>query len=119
MDIRKLTEEDVEFIIECQEEFVPVQGNAMVSGDDAVDKEVEDKIINDFNSGNLWAWCTVRVAAKWKEFEGDDYLGCCSYNSEEEFKSDGYFKDMKQNALDELNKNISLTVTNLRELIND
>jgi hypothetical protein len=52
------------------------------------------------------------VIARWtgpdgREFLGDDYLGCCSYESEEDFRAPGgYFDDMKRAALDELNEKV-------------
>lgn len=97
------TIDEVEFSIECEDEDIPVRGNAISSGDDKHDRECEDEIIADYESGNYWAWCCVHVTAKWKSLEGDDYLGCCSYKSEEDFiRTSGYYDDMKQAAYNEL-----------------
>jgi hypothetical protein len=49
----------------------------------------------------------VKITAKWEGFEGHDYLGCCSYLSEEDFKNGGYWEDMKQQALDDLNRTVA------------
>jgi len=77
----------------------------MASGDDDIDREAEEWILAQLESGNDWAWCRVRVTARWKGFEGSDSLGACSYKSEADFcTEDGYFADMKQAALDELNE---------------
>lgn len=100
------TMEDVNFSIECLEEDIQVKGNACASGNDAEDKEIEDSIIEQLNNGNAWAWCTIKVTAKYKNEEGSDYLGCCSYQDEKDFKNDGYYTDMKQMAFDELIRNL-------------
>lgn len=95
----------VEFKIECLPEDTEIRGNALASGDDAIDKAHEDMLIEQYNSGNEWAWCCVKVTATipgLEEIEGTDYLGCCSYKSEEDFKKDGSFKDMCKIAKDEL-----------------
>lgn len=59
--------------------------------------------------GNDWAWCRVQVHATWtdpetgKEYEGNDYLGGCSYASKEDFKQPGgYYDDMVNAAYDDL-----------------
>lgn len=114
--MKKLKPEDVEFSIECLEEFAQVVGNAMASGDDAVDKKAEDEILAELDAGNLWAWCCVKVTARWKSFTGTDYLGCCSYDNEEDFKQGGYYEDMKVEALADLQKSISEIYDDLQEL---
>jgi hypothetical protein len=105
--LRELTENEVEFSVECLREDMQIEGNAMASGDDAFDKRVEEQIREDLE-WNEWAWCTVRVVARWEGFEGDDYLGGCSYKSEEDFCTpDGYFPDMKTRALEALNEEVA------------
>ena len=89
---------EVTFSIECQDEWEQVAGNAMASGDDKVD-ECNAEIYRQLDSGNEWAWCCVRVVAEWNGLEGDDYLGCCSYASEADFRVEGgYYDDMKNSA---------------------
>ena len=56
---------------------------------------------------NEWLWCCVRVTACYtspsgKVYEGTDYLGACSYDSEKSFKDGGYFEDMKNEAIEDL-----------------
>ena len=41
MDWRPLTDEEVAIRLKAEPEFIPVQGNASASGDDAFDQEVE------------------------------------------------------------------------------
>jgi hypothetical protein len=57
-------------------------------------------------NGNIWGWCTVWVTVSWEGFSGEDNLGCCSYDSEEEFRADAYYSDLVNQALDQLNKDV-------------
>lgn len=105
---KQLTEDDVVFTITAEPEDVPVRGNAIASGDDEYDREVEDKILDDL-TWNEWAWCCVKVTARLKgtALEGTDYLGCCSYSGVEEFcKPGGYYEDMKDRALEDLQQQL-------------
>lgn len=97
---------DVDYTIECLPEDTPVRGNSVASGDDEYDRKVERKIERDLDRGNEWAWCCVRVTARLSRFKGEDYLGGCSYSSQDEFCRDGYFQDMKAEALADLIRNI-------------
>lgn len=110
MTLRKLTEADVVFYLECEPEDIPVRGNCMASGDDAFDKECEDKILAELDDGNEWAWCCVKVTARLNQcpsLEGNAFLGGCSYESEEDFiKHSGYYEDMKRQALADLQKQV-------------
>lgn len=103
----KVPEKDVEYTIDCLPETdLPIEGNAMASGDDAADKAAEDEIREQLESGNEWAWCTVRVTAKWKNWTGVDFLGGCSYTGEADFKTGGYYEDMKKQALESLKASV-------------
>lgn len=93
--------EQVEFEIKCLPEDIQVKGNCSAI-DEETDTTTEQMIYDQLNNGNQWAWCTVKVTANWKGLEGSDYLGCCSYESEEDFKSGGYFQDMKEQAFNDL-----------------
>lgn len=98
-----IPEDEVTYTLECSPEDIEVRGNAMASGDDEADKEAEDAIIADLEAGNEWAWCCAKVTAEWNGFEGEDYLGGCSYRDEADFKAEGgYYEDMKERALDDL-----------------
>lgn len=116
--VRELHEDEVEFKLEVeQEDDIPVRGNVLASGDDKQDKEAEDEIIARLESGDVWAWACVTVTAKWKNFEGFDTLGCCSYTDEADFKEGDYYQDMKVSALKELNKNIAACAKTLEEIV--
>ncbi len=71
-------------------EDIPVRGNVMVSGDDALDQEVEDEIIARLDRGDIEAWCMARVTAEFALDDDDpicyalDHLGGLSYPSEAE-----------------------------------
>lgn len=109
-----LKESDVTITVTCEPEDMPVRGNVMSSGDEAFDKECEDKVIADLEGGNEWAWCVAHVKAIWtapsgRRYEGDVYLGGCSYDSEEDFvgpSGGDYFADLKAEAIDSLNAKI-------------
>lgn len=97
----------VAYEIEITEEHIPVRGNAMASGDDAADRELEDEILARLDRGDLWAWCSVRV----KAIAPDGSIGCsswlggCSYKDEADFRNDGgegYFTDLCNEAAADL-----------------
>lgn len=108
MKTRELKESEVEFTLECLPEETPIEGNALVSGDDEQDRAHEQWVRDQLESGNEWAWCTVKVTARFNGFEGSDYLGCCSYLSERDFcEVDGYYPQMREEALSRLNEEIA------------
>jgi hypothetical protein len=117
MKIRKLTKEDVTIEVQALEEYTQVRGNATSSGDDAADKECEDTIIKNLESGNEWAWCTIKVTASWNERTCSTYLGCCSYDSKEDFLKDNYYTDLVDEAIDGLNKILQSDFDKLSELV--
>jgi len=106
----------VRFDVECLPEDASIEGNVQASGDDEADREAEDAVRDDLNNGNPWAWCCVRVTAHYKGFRGTDYLGCCSYRSEEDFLNDAYYQDMCNVAFQELLHNLEGAAEALAEL---
>jgi len=119
MKPRKLRPEDVVFAVECLPEDIPVRGNVMASDEPELDKAEEDAIIRRLDSGDLWAWCCVKVTATLEctsqrkgyvptdvSLVGVDYLGGCSYRNEGDFREGGYFADMKENALEHLQSQV-------------
>lgn len=95
---------EVIYEIECYpEEDVSPEGQ-FATGDDERDNAIVRDIIERLET-NEWAWCCVRVVARLDgtDIEGDSYLGCCSYDSEDDFRENsGYYEDMKQEAKDRL-----------------
>lgn len=92
----------VTYALSIEPEDAPVRGNAMASGDDAFDREVEDAILARLEAGDQWAWCGVVVTAsvevEGETFEGRDTLGSCSYSNAAEFMAGGYWEDMLDQA---------------------
>ncbi len=82
---REFNPQEVEVSICVEYEDIPVQGNAMASEDPEYDKKVENEIIADLESGNIFAWCTAIVKARWAGFEGLDALGAISCYNEKDF----------------------------------
>lgn len=102
--MKPLTKTDVRIEVICHPEHIPVKGNAMASGDDALDARVERKIIRQLEDGNQWAWCTVEVCGHFHGLTASEYLGCCNYKSEKDFvKNSGYYDDMVNSVVAELN----------------
>jgi len=104
-----ILDSNIVYSIDCLPEDLPVRDNAIASGDDAFDKEVEDKILKELDSGNQWAWCQVRVTATMKDSFGHtvaigvSYLGACSCKDENDFiNNSGYHLEMKSEAEDDL-----------------
>lgn len=104
---KRLKLEDVEWELECLPEDEPIEGNAMASGDESVDREANQWVYDQLEAGNPWAWCCAHVKGVYEGIEEDDYLGCCSYKSEEDFKQPGgYYDDMRREVLGRLQKRI-------------
>ncbi len=83
-------------------EDIPVRGNSLDSGDPALDKQEEDRIIDDLE-WNKWAWFIAHVQARYLDHTGAEYLGGCSYKSREDFEAPGgYHEDMVNAALHQL-----------------
>lgn len=97
--------EDCEIELECLPEHTPIHGNASAI-DDETDAATERWIERQLARGNDWAWCTVRVVARFGDFVGSSVLGCCSYKSERDFRRDGYYADMVAEAVEDLNQSI-------------
>ncbi len=101
--LHKYIMENAEFETSAEVDDLEVRGNALASGDDAEDKAEEDRIIAEVNSGNVWAWACVKVTCLFRHWTGDDYLGGCSYDSQESFEQPGgYYDDMKSQAVDDV-----------------
>ena len=104
--VAKLPVKDGNIFIELRADWEDclVKGNAMASGDEEYDAQVEQAIIDRLEDGDVWAWASVSVRASFGGLEGEpDYLGCCSYESFQEFVTpDGYLPQMVGEALESL-----------------
>lgn len=115
--VRELVEAEVEFRIELLEEDTVVDGY-FETDEPERDRELEQEILRRLERGDRWAWCTVRVIASWNGLEGDDTLGCCSYESEEDFRNDdGYWPGMKAETLYRLNEKIKAKFKTIEPLL--
>lgn len=117
--LRKLTSSDVIFALECLPEDTPIEGNVIATGNDAADHAAEQETRAELNAGNGWAWCCAKVTCSWKSFSAVEYLGCCSYDSENAFRTDPYFEQMCAEALDALNAQLREIAENLSALAID
>jgi hypothetical protein len=95
--------DDVEYLINCLPETISVRGNLIASGDDVYDEEMENRVLDELEF-NPWAWCIVKVTAKLGPYEGEAFLGGCSYSSKQSFLEDGggYFLALKEEAREDL-----------------
>ena len=116
MVLKPLTRQEIAIRLTAGQEFIPVEGNASASGDEAFDQEVEHSILSRLEQGDVWAWAMVTVTVSWGPFSASDHLGCCSYADEEDFRqSGGYFDDMIDEALGELNRVVLDAYQQLKE----
>ena len=111
----KFDDKKVRYSISLLPEYEDIRGH-MATGDDEFDRECENRIITDLESGNDWAWCVVKVTAQYNGIRGvtgTDYLGCCSYADEKDFRECGYYADMCDNACRELYEKLADIVAEL------
>lgn len=61
-------------------------------------------------------WFCAHVTVKYKGFEGEDYLGACSYKSYDDFvkRKDDYFVDMVSTCVDSINAEIEARNAEIR-----
>jgi len=106
---------NVFYRLEVQQDDTPVRGNVLCSGCENCDKRAEDEVIKRLNGGDIWAWATVRVVAEYDGIDdvyGDDYLGCCTYDDEYDFRANsGYYDDMIRRACDDLREKLEKIVS--------
>ena len=88
----------VDYEVMIEPEDLDYHGNCMASGDEAMDREVEEWIKTELARGNECAWCSVTVKAIFEDYEGYDSLGGCSYSSRADLEKD-LIPEMKRNAL--------------------
>ncbi len=102
--LRDRIAKEATIVLSCEPETDRIEGNCSAI-DPVTDRQTEKWIRDQLEAGNEWAWCMVRVRAFWKGLEANDYLGCCSYLGEADFRTPGgYFDDMVSNTIDELTR---------------
>lgn len=63
-------------------------------------------IIEQHEDGNPAAWFCAKVTVSYKDQTETEYLGCCSYNSFQQFtgEENGYYLDMINTCINEINR---------------
>lgn len=98
--------DEIKFTVECLDEHIPIKGNAIASGDNEYDRKVEEKLKRQLRD-NPWAWCSIKVIGEYRGLTAVDYLGCCSYKNEKDFRNSPYFKDMRDNVIADLQEQVN------------
>ena len=120
MKPRKLTAKEVTFTLDVTQDDIDFRGNAMASGDDAADRELEDEIAAALDRGDIEAWCRIVVKAHYQGFEGFDSLGGCCFLGPIEVDGETWSvkrqinehveaHGMREQALDDLNERVAQT----------
>lgn len=91
-------------------EEASIIGNASAI-DEITDKITEYNIQKKLELGNDWAWCTVKVTVIYKGIlTAKDYLGCCSYDSKQDFIDSEFYQDMVDNCIEELHEQLKFLI---------
>ena len=106
MSCRTVGRNDVTVRLDAIPDDIPVQGNACDTGDEQLDNQVEHETLTRLEMDDVWAWATVAVTVSWNGQEATEYLGCCCYDDEEAFQRCGYYPDMVDAALTQLNQDL-------------
>lgn len=96
----------VKVTLECEPEDQAYTGHFETENGEP-DRELEKWIEKELQNGNEWAWCSAHVTVRYAGMRGDDWLGGCSYKSQEDFmQPNGYYDSMIDEAVDDLAKQI-------------
>lgn len=115
--VRKLNQDEVQFKLIVEDETEPLE-SVFGSDIDYIDQEVLENIKNRIRRGDTWAWCSVEIQALWRGFVGKAYVGHCSYENEQDFiKNSGYYDEIVQESLDDLQDSVEETANKLSLLI--
>ena len=93
-----IDESKLKYTIEAVAEIIAPHEYFNALSDGKAAQRTQDRL----DAGNEWAWCSVRLTCEHKDYpflEGVTYLGCCSYDSENDFvMNSGYIETMKDEA---------------------
>ena len=78
----------------------------IISRDDPDAQRFADDVQEMIDDYGLWGWCQVTVEARLGPLVGRAYLGGCSYANEEDFKNGGYYDDLVDEAIEDLQSQI-------------
>lgn len=103
-----ITKDDVTWQLYCLPE------DAAIDAEDWADEETLRRIRRELQLGNQWAWCTAVVEGRYGSLTANAHLGACSYRNAEDFKqSSGYYEDMRNEVLEDLNRQLAGARTSL------
>lgn len=110
--IKQLDKDDVKFSILCVSEDALIEGNYSAI-DEETDRKTAEWIRKELDNGNIWAWANVCVKCDYYGLQTTEWLGYCSYKSEEDFKESGYYENMKKAALKAMQDEINMWCSHL------
>lgn len=94
-----------EIWVSAQKEDISPEEEGRSLGDAAWGRSFARAARNMLRRWGRWGWCTIMVTAVRAGEEGLAYVGCCSYESAEDFKASyGNWTYMVNEALQELNE---------------
>ena len=95
MKCRKIQLDECEITITPHDEDHYPQDEGYAPG---VVEDIQEMI----DKHGLWGWCWVDVQVRYGPLVGNATLGGCSYKDEDDFKRGGYYEQMVEEALDEV-----------------
>lgn len=116
MKTRELTRAEVTFEVSIEPDDTPVVGN-FASGDDALDREDENRILERLKRGETEAWCGVIVTARWKGFKATDSVWGVELGPDETPEHYAEESGMHEEALAHLNEKVARTARKLARLV--
>ena len=99
--------------------FEPLDEHLTIS-DAFSEKEDIDFIQRQLSKGNEAAWFCAKVTVKYDGLEADDYLGCCSYESYDQFTveyASFYYADMISSCVDSINQQMIKRIADAKQLL--
>lgn len=91
---------EIELTVESEDEGPE---GSFATGNDADDDAMVADINRRIDTGDVWAWCYVRVTATYRGVSVADGIGGCSYTGEKDFRANGCYADMVHEVLSRLN----------------
>lgn len=97
--MKPLTKDSPGIVIELRREDMDESYEAQFD-----DAETVAWIRAELASGNEWAWSVANVRVSYHDvLVASDWLGGCSYESEADFRAGGYFTDMVDSCIADIN----------------
>ena len=119
--MRELTKDECEFTLTVESDDTPIRGNCSAI-DEETDRENEQWVIDQLNSGNDYAWCEIIVTCKPKHeklnhYKGIDSLWGISARNYKEIEELARDHGMESEALAYLNDNIRNSIEKSKEVV--